>query len=88
MEQPTAPQRTAPVQRLRVPPPAPVSQGLTYRWGRLREDQRERALGLVTHAQQRRRRERSRVLLITLALLVALVVVVGLVYLVLSGVLL
>jgi hypothetical protein len=58
---------------------------LTYRWERLREDQRQRIRGLVEQEQQRRRRRAWRY---TVVILLVVVVDLGLLYLVLQDVIL
>ncbi|HEV2237460.1 MAG TPA: hypothetical protein VGR57_12430 [Ktedonobacterales bacterium] len=92
MEPSTAPQRAAPVRRLHAPPRAPsrasFTDRLVFRWERLREDQRQRAWGLVeqmrtTLAQERRRRRR---LLVAAVLTALALLVVGLLVLALPSI--
>jgi hypothetical protein len=82
-------QRAAPAPPPRAPLRAKLTDRLLYRWERLREEQRQRAWGMVqemraTVAQERQRRRRREG---RYALLIVLVVAVdaALVYLVLHG---
>ncbi len=88
---PPSPERGPTAGRLRTPRSpraaarAPLTEGLAYRWERLRDDQRQRVLHLLAQEQQRRRRTRRRLYALLLVLL--LIVALGLLlYLVLQGV--
>ncbi len=89
------PDRSGPVRSLRPPRPplrSALTDRLVYRWERLREDQQQRAWGMVeqmraTVAQERRtKRRRERLYVLLIVLVIALDA--ALVYLVLHGVIL
>jgi hypothetical protein len=63
-----------------------LTDSLVYRWERLREDQRQRALDLVAQEQRRRQRQRHDVLLIVLLIVLVLAVGAALPYVALHGV--
>ena len=90
--QPTPPPQQAPTAGpLSAPQRAKLTDRLLYRWDRLRDDQRQRAWGMIeqmraTVAQEHRRSRRSARLYALLMVLV-LAASAALVYLVLHGVL-